>query len=438
MTMKRGFIFDQLLCVNCKACSAACSLENKFPVKARNILNYNSELSASVAYSNLSVACNHCEVPVCLDGCPSSAYSRDTSSGAIIIDDTRCIGCKYCIWNCPFDAPQYDIENKVIGKCHFCYSRLNEGMEPACTSACPTGALSFGDLERYDKSDAPEWYPGNELNPGMRFRKRTGDILKIIPSTLFRKELNIVPVEKKGRESEWSLILFSFMSVLSVSMIFLSLITSKLPDKILFISLTVIPGIISLFHLGNWQKAWRAIINIKSSPLSREILAYMLYLILSVAAVTHGMPVLFIAASINGFFLLLFIDAVYVYTSRSLNAYFHSGQTFITALIIISFLSGSVLPFLFISSVKIILIIYRYNPQPLNLAVIKFVRLALLIVAGASIVTGISYPDTSIIIILLIGELTDRILFYYDFNPVGISDQINKHISRLSYEKKGD
>ncbi len=438
MEMKRGFIFDQLLCVNCKACSAACSLENNFSVKARKILSYNSELSVSVAYSNLSVACNHCEVPVCLDGCPSLAYRRDASSGAIVIDDTKCIGCKYCVWNCPFDAPQYDIENKVIGKCHFCYSRLSEGMEPACTSACPTGALRFDDLGKYNQSDAPDWYPGNELNPGMRFKKRTEAILKIIPNSIFRKDINIVPAEKKGRESEWSLVLFSFISVLSVSMITLSLITSQLPDEKLFISVTLLPGMISLFHLGKWYKAWRAIVNLSSSPLSREIFAYMIYLILSVAAVTLGLPVLFIGASISGFLLLLFIDAVYIYTSRSLNSYFHSGQTFITALLVISFLSGSALPFLFISTVKVVLIIYRYDPHQLNLAVLRFIRLALLIVAGASIVTGISYPDTSIIIILLTGELIDRILFYFDFNPVGISEQINKHISRLSYEKKGD
>jgi len=439
MIMKRGFIFDQLFCVNCKACSAACSLENRFSVKARSVLNYNSEISVSVAYSNLSVACNHCEVPVCLDGCPASAYRCDPSSGAIIIDDTKCIGCKYCIWNCPFDAPRYDPENSVIGKCHFCYTRLDEDMEPACTSACPTGALSFGDLNNYDKADAPDWYPGNELSPGMRFRKNSGNIpLRIIPTSLFRKDIKGVPAEKKSRESEWSLILFSFMSILSVSMISVSLITSKLPDKILFISLTLLPGLVSLFHLGKWYRAWRAVFNIKSSPLSREILAYILYSIISLAAIAYGLPFLIITASVTGFFLLLFIDAVYIYTSRSMNAYFHSGQTFITALLIISFLSGSTLPFLFISSVKVILIIYRYIPEQSNIAVLRFIRLALLLVAGASIVTGISYPGTSIIFILLTGELIDRIIFYFDFNPVGISDHIYKHIARLSYEKKGD
>ena len=438
--MKGGFIFDQLLCVNCKACSAACTLENRFPVKVRSVLNYNSVVSASVACSNLSLACNHCEIPVCLDGCPVSAYTRDPSSGAIIIDDAKCIGCKYCIWNCPFDAPRWDSENKVIGKCHLCYSNLGEDLQPACTSACPTGALGFGDLNKYDMASAPDWYPGIELNPGMRFYKKREVIpLKISPDSLFSKVIENLPAKKKSRESQWSLILFSFLSVLSVSLISSSLITSELPDRLLFMTLTLLPGAISLFHLGKWYRAWRSVRNIKNSPLSREILAYIIYFTVSSAAIIFKQPFIIISASVAGLILLLLIDAVYIYTSGSLNAYYHSGQTFITALLIISFLSGSIFPFLFISTVKVILIfIFSYDKKNLNISVLRFIRLALLIIACSGIGSGISHTDKTIILILLTGELIDRILFYFDFNPSGINDKIHKHIISVSNEKRGD
>ncbi|MBI5010181.1 MAG: 4Fe-4S dicluster domain-containing protein [Bacteroidia bacterium] len=198
--MKKGFIFNQSLCVNCKACSAACSLENHFTVNVRNVLTYNREVSSSVPLSHLSIACNHCENPVCMKGCPVSAYRLDSFSDAVIVDDSRCFGCKYCVWNCPYDAPKYEPEKGVIGKCHLCYSRLGEGVEPACTSGCPTGALSYADISEFNPLNTTEWFPENNLSPSFRFKGITNTIpLKIVPDSLFIKKIKSTPEEKKIR-----------------------------------------------------------------------------------------------------------------------------------------------------------------------------------------------------------------------------------------------
>ena len=437
--MKKGFIFNQSLCVNCKACSAACSLENNFAVKVRSVLTYNREVSASVPLSHLSIACNHCEVPVCMKGCPVSAYRVDSFSEAVIVDESKCFGCKYCVWNCPYDAPKYNPEKGVIGKCHLCYTRLQEGEEPACTSGCPTGALSYADISEFDPLNTTGWFPENELSPSFRFKGVTKSIpLQIVPDSRFSKNLISASEEKKMRRSDWSLILFSFIAMLSVAFFASSLIKSKLPDRNFFMILLFLPGIFSVFHLSKWTRAWRALYNLKTSPLSREIAAYLLYLIFALASIIFNSPWLFIAAVVSGLLLLLAIDAVYFYSHKDPSVYLHSGQTFISALLLISFLSDSVLPFIFIGSIKILLSLNLYEPGNRNIDIIRHIRIALLLVAGASIISGISYPQISVIIVLLAGELLDRILFYIDFEPTNINNLIYKHIAEEKYETKRD
>ena len=118
---------------------------------------------------NISLACNHCKEAVCLNGCPSGSYFREPSTGAIVIDDQKCIGCRYCQWNCPYDAPKFNREKRIIGKCNLCYRGLQEGRLPACAVACPTGALNFGKLSETAIKNSPGWFPEKNLDscPGV-------------------------------------------------------------------------------------------------------------------------------------------------------------------------------------------------------------------------------------------------------------------------------
>jgi len=439
--MRRGFIFDHTLCVNCKACSAACVLENGFNIKPRLIVTYNSEVSAALPLSNLSIACNHCEVPACMNGCPSSAYIRDSSSGAVIMDDKKCIGCKYCIWNCPYEAPIYDPANRVIGKCHLCYTRLEWDMAPACADGCPTGALSYGIIDYFDTSNKPPWFPEKDLNPAVRFSGRSIDVpLRIVPHTLFKRIMNVTNQGKKSNGSEWSLVLFSFLTVISVSIIASSLIKGVMPDKVLFILLSLLPGMFSIFHLGKWSRAWRAVVNVKSSLLSREIILFIIYILISCYSIIYEIPWLMVSSSFTGFLLLITIDSVYIYSVRTSRVLLHSGQTFLTSLLIVSFLSDSIIPFLFIAVIKIVLSVNSVvrNHGNRNTSVLRYVRIVFLIVAGASFVTGVSYPEPSVIALFIAGELIDRILFYFDFEPHGLIVLMNNHLTAIKNEKERD
>ena len=92
--------------------------------------------------------CMHCEHPGCASACTVGAL-RKTADGPVVYDASKCIGCRYCQYACPFDVPAYEWDEVLglIGKCDFCVDRQAEGMEPACVKACPTEALIFGERD---------------------------------------------------------------------------------------------------------------------------------------------------------------------------------------------------------------------------------------------------------------------------------------------------
>ena len=439
--MRRGFIFQHSLCVNCKACSAACVLDNNFTVKPRTIFTYNKEAEEAFPLTNLSVACNHCEVAACMIGCPASANLRDPLSDAVLIDDKKCIGCEYCIWNCPWDAPKYDPANRVIGKCDLCFRRLESGMMPACADGCPTGALTFGNIGDPAASGKPDWFCGEELNPAVEFRGRMAEIpLKIIPHRHPENIRNIIVNDQRIKDTDWSLILFSFLAVMSVSLLASSLVKGVVPGKLLFLTLTLLPGVLSFFHLGRPSRAWRVLTNIKNSPLSREIMLYLIYVIISCISVIYESPELIVASVLTGLLFLVSIDSVYIYSARSIPILLNSGQTFLTSLLIISFLSGRIIPFLFVAFIKLTLSLYAYfsEAHSIERSVLRFIRMALLIIPGASMVSGTSYPETPVVTLFIAGEILDRIFFYTGFKPESLSISINYKITQRSDGKEKD
>ena len=438
--MRNGFIFNENRCVGCQACVASCILENGWSVQPRSVYTFNSGAYPSLPLTNLSLACNHCEKPVCLDACPVQAFYRDPDTGAILLDKKKCIGCNYCKWSCAYDAPKYDNADRVIVKCNLCYTGLTEGRIPACASACPTGALGYGEITQKVDNKYLSWFPDTKMDPAIQLQtNRRPATLRIIPESSFDSAI-VEENNKKNITGEWSLIAFSFLVTVSVAMMISSLMNGILTDKVLLLSLVISAGCLSLFHLGRIFRAWRAVINIKRSSLSREIAVYLAYLVISAAAIFSGYTLLAVAASITGLLLLIVIDNVYTSSDNRRILIFHSGQTFLTGLLIASFLSGMIYPFVFIAIIKLVSTIYIATKKSVVTTPpwIRFLRIALLIIAGVSLVTGISYPEPVIIAVFLIGEFIDRILYYYDFSPLNINTLITEHINSAINEKKSD
>lgn len=86
----------------------------------------------------------HCTDAACMQACPAGAIYR-TAFGTVNIDEVKCIGCNYCVVACPFGVIGFDRRANKARKCTFCIDRLEEGLQPACAAACPTGSITFGD-----------------------------------------------------------------------------------------------------------------------------------------------------------------------------------------------------------------------------------------------------------------------------------------------------
>ena len=151
-----GFSFDMSRCSGCMACVVACMDQNDLPGEGpsfRQVVQLEKGGYPSATLSFASLACFHCSDAPCLKVCPKGAISRNMERGVIEVDEELCIGCKACAMVCPFGAPQFGPEGKMV-KCHFCKDRIAQGLEPACVHTCTTRALGFGPLETLSRAKA--------------------------------------------------------------------------------------------------------------------------------------------------------------------------------------------------------------------------------------------------------------------------------------------
>jgi DMSO reductase iron-sulfur subunit len=146
---QHGFHFNADNCIACHACESACSEKNNLPphLAFRKVGYIEGGSYPDVVRLNISMACNHCEDPVCLKACPTRAYTKYAEYGAVLQDPNICFGCGYCTWVCPYNAPQLDPVNGQVEKCNMCVDRLEQGLKPACVAACLGNALDFGVIE---------------------------------------------------------------------------------------------------------------------------------------------------------------------------------------------------------------------------------------------------------------------------------------------------
>ena len=152
-----AFFIDMQICTGCKTCMVACKDKNDLAqgLRWRRVYEFSGGdwiASADGTFTQdvfayyISVSCNHCRDPICVELCPSRAMHKN-EYGIVLIDSKKCVGCRYCEWACPYSAPQFDFLNGIMTKCDFCQIQIQEGRDPCCVEACPTHALSFGDFD---------------------------------------------------------------------------------------------------------------------------------------------------------------------------------------------------------------------------------------------------------------------------------------------------
>lgn len=142
-----AMVVDVRKCVGCQACTVACIMENDVPENSfRTIVStYEVTEQGKAGSSMLPRLCNHCEDPPCIPVCPTGATFQ-RRDGIVVVDNSVCVGCAYCVQACPYDARFVNHETQTVDKCTFCVHRVEAGLLPACVETCVGGARVFGDL----------------------------------------------------------------------------------------------------------------------------------------------------------------------------------------------------------------------------------------------------------------------------------------------------
>jgi Fe-S-cluster-containing dehydrogenase component len=152
-------LVDLTRCVGCRTCEESCAEANGLPAPDwSDDMSYESKRSASESQWTVvnrydtskgevfvKTQCMHCLQPACAAGCLTRALAK-TEEGPVVWRESKCMGCRFCMVSCPFDAPKFEYHSAVprIQKCRMCFERVTEGQVPACVENCPGEALTFG------------------------------------------------------------------------------------------------------------------------------------------------------------------------------------------------------------------------------------------------------------------------------------------------------
>lgn len=308
---QHGFFFTADNCIGCHACEAACSEKNENPAHLafRSVGYVEGGSYPDYKRMNISMACNHCDNPVCLKGCPTRAYTKHVEYGAVLQDPETCFGCGYCTWVCPYNAPQLDPVKGQVSKCNMCVDRLEVGLKPACVSACVGNALDFGVVENTPenreqcKTDIPGFPTPDITHPNIRFQQT-----KTLPIEMKRTDSMPVkyhrddkgyykPVvdQKAGKAKHWNfgklnsrenpLVLFTLFAQAAYGLFLIPFLASLLglqafesfvasdmflPLAIAAVVFTSFGLLMSVTHLGKPMRFYRGFNNLRYSPMSRE------------------------------------------------------------------------------------------------------------------------------------------------------------------------
>ncbi len=274
-------------CTGCKACVSAChSLNGLDDDEAwRDV----GTLLAPGWQQTITTACHHCADPACLSGCPVGAYEKDKDTGIVRHLDDQCIGCSYCILKCPYDVPKYSKKRGIVRKCDMCHQRLAEGEAPACVQACPTEAIRIVAVSTERSATSKSLFPFAIHDPQSTIpdssitHPTTRYIGREVPASATAADREaLIP-----QHAHWPLVLMLTLTQAGIGLLLTSRANAALTISgaaIFFIGMAA-----SIFHLGQPLKAWRFFLGLRTSWLSREILAFSLFAPIPIALVSFSL-----------------------------------------------------------------------------------------------------------------------------------------------------
>jgi len=295
------FHFDMSKCIGCRCCEVACAEQNgnPFEINWRKVGEIEGGSYPHTQRLYLSMACNHCLEPACLQGCPVAAYTKNTLTGLVLHSADACIGCGYCTWNCPYGVPQYNGERGVVGKCDLCANRLDEGLAPACVNACPEEAIQV------ELVNLAEWRAEHSAAnaPGMPSAEHTISTTRItLPEKTLPGFERADHHRVRREDPHWPLVAMLVLTQLSAgAFLYLSLVPQSARQHGALAALAVACMSLgaSTLHLGRPIHAWRALKMWRRSWLSREVLLFSLFA--AAATASAAFPALSPLAALLGF-----------------------------------------------------------------------------------------------------------------------------------------
>jgi formate dehydrogenase iron-sulfur subunit len=302
-----AFEVDLDACSGCEACVVACGQLNGLE-EGRSFRSTGTITGASgggpdgsaPVVRTVTTACHHCEQPACLTGCPADAYEKDPVTGVVRHLDDQCIGCRYCTLTCPYDVPSYDADRGIVRKCDLCHDRLAAGEAPACVQACPTQAIAIRvvDLDRVG-GDEPWPFPAPDpatTAPTTRYRgsDRPSDDLAAWHVGALRLDHAHPPLTVMLVLTQLAVGTLLVLLALASSTGGRAVDLTSGPVAVTTLATAVLALAASILHLGRPLQAWRAVLGLRHSWLSREIVAFGAFAPLAAAtALGHlGLPLL--------------------------------------------------------------------------------------------------------------------------------------------------
>jgi len=280
-----GFEVDLDRCSGCKACVTAChSLNGLEPGETwRTVGLLHGGNAADPIQKTVTTACHHCLEPACMYGCPVGAYEKDALTGIVHHLDDQCIGCQYCLFTCPYEVPQYSASKGIVRKCDMCAGRLSEGEAPACVQACPNEAIAIRIVDQtavIEDAQGDAFLPGVP-SPGITVPTTTYKTRQVFPRNMLPADFYAVRPAHQHLPLVFMLVLtqlsvgaFGVNQMLPLWLSHTTLVGLRPFQGVLALALSILALVASTMHLGRPQYAWRAFIGLKTSWLSREILAF--------------------------------------------------------------------------------------------------------------------------------------------------------------------